>query len=149
MTRGRYYSSVMPVAGVIYVIAWFATGFDATVAIVGTLVFALIVMVGSAIFRAQAADASASATGTAANSIRRAIPSGQWPGDGATYGTGMIRGLSSNAAGACAKRSDIPKGLAFSLRSTARQADWGTCTAWRQGLWVPHSRPGGVLARLP
>lgn len=31
MTRGRYYSSVLPIAGVLYVIVLFATGFNATV----------------------------------------------------------------------------------------------------------------------
>lgn len=53
MTRGRYYSSVMPIAGIIYVIVLFATGFNATVVIIGALAFALIAVVGSAVFRAQ------------------------------------------------------------------------------------------------
>lgn len=53
MTRGRYYSSVMPIAGILYVIVLFATGFNATVVIIGALVFALIAVVGSAMFRAQ------------------------------------------------------------------------------------------------
>lgn len=53
MTRRRYYRSVMPIAGIIYVIVLFATGFNATVAIIGALVFALIAVVGSAIFRAH------------------------------------------------------------------------------------------------
>jgi len=29
MTRRRYYSSVMPIAGILYVIVLFATGFNA------------------------------------------------------------------------------------------------------------------------
>ncbi len=53
MTRGRFYSSVMPIAGIIYVIVLFATGFNATVVIIGALVFALIAVVGSAMFRPQ------------------------------------------------------------------------------------------------
>ncbi len=51
MTRGRYYSSVMPIVGIIYVIVLFATGFNATVVIIGALVFTLIAVVGSAMFR--------------------------------------------------------------------------------------------------
>lgn len=38
MTRGRYYSSVMPIAGIIYVIVLFATGFNATAVVIGALV---------------------------------------------------------------------------------------------------------------
>lgn len=53
MTPGRYYSSVMPIAAIIYVIVLFATGFNATVVVIGALVFALIAVIGSAMFRAQ------------------------------------------------------------------------------------------------
>jgi hypothetical protein len=53
MTRGRYYSSVMPIAGIIYVIVLFATGFNATSVVVGALVFALIAVMGTVLFRAQ------------------------------------------------------------------------------------------------
>jgi hypothetical protein len=53
MTRGRYYSSVMPIAGIIYVIVLFATGFNATAVVIGALVFALIAVMGTVIFRAQ------------------------------------------------------------------------------------------------
>ncbi len=38
MTRGRYFSSVMPIAGIIYVIVLFATGFNATAVVIGALV---------------------------------------------------------------------------------------------------------------
>ncbi len=53
MTRGRYYRSVMPIAGIIYVIVLFATGFNATAVVIGALVFALIAVMGTVIFRAQ------------------------------------------------------------------------------------------------
>lgn len=53
MTSGRYYSSVMPIAAIIYVIVLFATGFNVTVVVMGALVFALIAVIGTAMFRAQ------------------------------------------------------------------------------------------------
>lgn len=53
MTRGRYYSSVMPVAAIVYVIVLFATGFNVTVVVIGALVIAMIAVIGSAIFRGQ------------------------------------------------------------------------------------------------
>lgn len=53
MTPGRYYSTVMPVAGILYVIVMFATGFNRNVVIIGALAFALIAVVGSAMFRGQ------------------------------------------------------------------------------------------------
>ncbi len=53
MTRDRYYRSVMPIAGVLYVIVLFATGFNATVVIIGALVFALVAVVGSTMFGAR------------------------------------------------------------------------------------------------
>ncbi len=53
MTRGRYYSSVVPIAGVLYVIVLFATGFNATVVTICALVLVLIVVVGPALFSAH------------------------------------------------------------------------------------------------
>jgi len=48
ISPGRgYYSTVMPVAGILYVIVLFATGFNGTVVIIGALVFALVAVVGS------------------------------------------------------------------------------------------------------
>lgn len=55
-------------------IALFATRFNTTVLLIGALVFALISVVGSAMFRAQgAADGSATAIVAAANSFRKRI----------------------------------------------------------------------------
>ncbi len=48
-SRGRYFSTVMPVAAIIYVIVLFLTKFNSTVVIVGALLFALIVVLGSRI----------------------------------------------------------------------------------------------------
>lgn len=54
ISQGRYYSTAMPVAAIVYVIVLFATGFNGMVAIIGALVFALIAVVGTA-FRAPGA----------------------------------------------------------------------------------------------
>jgi hypothetical protein len=51
MASGRYYATVMPVAGIVYVIVLFATGFNGTVTVIGALVFALIAVVGSTMLR--------------------------------------------------------------------------------------------------
>jgi hypothetical protein len=51
MTRGRYYSSVMPVAGILYVIALIVLPHHGTVAVVGAMCFALIAVAGPLVIR--------------------------------------------------------------------------------------------------
>ncbi len=48
-SRGRYYHTVVPIAGIVYVIVLFATGFNRTVVVIGALVLALVAVAGSAL----------------------------------------------------------------------------------------------------
>ncbi len=56
MTRGRYYSIAMPIAGILYVIALIATHGNGTVGLVGALLFAVVAATGAA-FRGRAGTA--------------------------------------------------------------------------------------------
>jgi H+/gluconate symporter-like permease len=47
MTRGRFYSSVMPIAGILYALAIIVLPHPGTVAIVGAFCFALIAVCGT------------------------------------------------------------------------------------------------------
>jgi hypothetical protein len=48
MTRGRYYSSVMPVAGIVYAMAVIVLPHHGMVAVIGAMCFALIAVCGIA-----------------------------------------------------------------------------------------------------
>lgn len=51
MTRGRFYSTVFPIAAILYVIVLVATGYNGKVAVIGALCFALIAIIGTAALR--------------------------------------------------------------------------------------------------
>ena len=53
LTAGRYYTTVMPVAGIVYVIVLFLTKFNGTAVLLGALVFALIAILGSTVLRGR------------------------------------------------------------------------------------------------
>ena len=55
ITRGRYYSSVMPIAGIAYLIVLIVTSFNVAVVLIGALVFGLLAVTGSAVVRPQSA----------------------------------------------------------------------------------------------
>lgn len=46
MNKGQYYQRVMPVAGIVYVIIMFLTGWNGTAVVVGALILGLIAVVG-------------------------------------------------------------------------------------------------------
>ncbi len=52
MTSGRFYATVMPIAGILYVIALFVSR-SSQVAFIGAMIFALLGVVGSMIGRAN------------------------------------------------------------------------------------------------
>ena len=47
MAKGQYYQRVMPVAGIIYVIVMFLTGWNGTAVVVGALLLGLIAVAGT------------------------------------------------------------------------------------------------------
>ncbi len=47
MNKGQYYQRVMPVAGIVYVIIMFLTGWNGTAVVVGALILGLFGVVGS------------------------------------------------------------------------------------------------------
>jgi hypothetical protein len=53
LSSGQFYSRVMPVAAILYVIVLFLVHFNSTAVVVGALIFALIGVLGSTMFRAS------------------------------------------------------------------------------------------------
>ena len=54
MTAGRFYTTVMPIAGIAYLILLFVTKFNGAAVLIGALAFAVIAIGGSAMLRGRA-----------------------------------------------------------------------------------------------